>query len=108
MGATEGSHSPRAHVDGREPQLADRETLVEAASQIAGMPTEMVALLFSTHEPAELDRLMDRAFGGAYDDIILQTLVTLTNGFAHTLERFRRRQGRSPIKLRCVQCQERR
>ena len=86
----------------------DDESLVETAAKIAGVPIEIVTLLFATHEPQELNNLMDRAFGDAYDDLLLQSMVTLTNGFAHALERHRRRRGLPPLKLRCMSCQDRR
>ena len=94
-------------MDRGEP-VTPNESLVETAANIAGLPTELVSLLFATHEPAELDRLMTRSFGDCHDDLVLQSLVTLTNSFAHTLERYRRRRKLSPITLRCIECQERR
>jgi hypothetical protein len=97
-------------MGGSEPlkTLAPEAEMARLASTFTGLPAELVVAVFATHEPTDLDKLMDRAFGAAYDDVMLQTLVTLSNGFAHTLERFRRRRGSHPIKLRCTTCQDRR
>lgn len=76
--------------------------IAKTAAELTHLPVEMVAMIFATHEPAELNALMDRAFGASYDDTIMQTLVTLANSFAHALERHRRRRGLHPLKLRCT------
>lgn len=68
------------------------------------LPAPALVALFATREPAELDRLMDRMFGSERDDVLLSSLVTLSNSLAHALERMRRRRGLRAIKLRCTTC----
>lgn len=64
----------------------------------------LLSSLFVTYEPDQLDRIMDRTFGGRVDDQLLVTIVTLSNSLSHALERLRRRRGMPAIKLRCTTC----
>lgn len=84
------------------------EDLVKTAAETFQMPVTVIAALFSEKDPKELDVLMERAFSDCHDDVLLSSLVTLSNSFAHNLERVRRKRGRPPIKLRCMTCAEKR
>lgn len=92
-------------MDRGEP-MKDGDVALSLAAQISSLPVSVVLAIFATHETNELDRILDRQFGGAHDDLLMQSMVTLTNGFAHALERHRRRRGLKPIKLRCTTCQD--
>ena len=79
-------------------------TVPHGGASSFGLPTDVVAALFATKDPQDLDRIMDRTFSGRTDDTLLTSLVNLAHSFAHALERFRRRRGLRPLKLRCTQC----
>lgn len=84
----------------------DGNILASTPDSAMGLPVATLVAIFATHEPAELDRAMDRMFGGKglYDDQLLSSLITISNSFAHALERLRQRRGLRPIKLRCMTC----
>ncbi len=71
---------------------------------LGNIPVESVVAIYAARDPQELDRIMDRTFSGRTDDTLLTSLVTLAHSFAHALERYRRRRGLRPMKLRCTQC----
>lgn len=92
-------------MDRRQPMSSTPDDIVTTAAELVQMPVSVVAALFATHEPEEIDRLMTRSFGDNYDDLLLQSMVTLANSFSHALERHRRKRGLKPLKLRCMSCQ---
>lgn len=73
-------------------------------SSLGSLPVEVIAAIYAAREPQDLDRIMDRTFCGRTDDTLLTSLVNLAHSFAHALERYRRRRGLRPLKLRCTQC----